>query len=93
MWCTWISDTSVYVNDENQDNSCNSVTPLYTEHGRQTDEGLKEKCTVGTLKMVSCFVRSENLRCCFVAIKRNLVFDGLKNNLFQVLSGEYVGGK
>ena len=32
------------------------------------------------------FVRSENLRrCCFVPIRRNSVFDGLRSNLFKFI--------
>ena len=37
------------------------------------------------------FVRSENLRrCCFVPMRRNSVFDGLRSSLFQVHPGENV---
>ena len=39
-----------------------------------------------SIKLRDKFVRSDNLRrCCFVPMKRNSVFDGLRSSLFKFI--------
>ena len=66
------------------------VDLIRERHVRVKDEA-KIAMTGMILLLRDKFVRSENLRrCCFVPIRRNSVFGGLRSRLFK--SSHYLGG-